>query len=118
MPDWHSRRRLKDTMIASKKLSAERLEELARINAVPDDENPEITEEQAKKLRLARESHPEWFRVKPIKQQITIKIDKDILEALRADGKGYQTRINTILREAVFGNSGYTHRESQMDSLK
>ena len=50
-------------MIASKKLSAERLEELARINAVPDDENPEITEEQAKKLRFARESHPEWFRV-------------------------------------------------------
>ena len=60
-PDWQSRRRLKDTMIASKKLSTERLEEIAAIKAVPDDENPEITEEQAKKLRLARESHPEWF---------------------------------------------------------
>lgn len=50
-------------MIASKKLSAERLEEIAAIKAVPDNENPEITEEQAKKLRLARESHSEWFRV-------------------------------------------------------
>ena len=60
-PDWQSRRRVKGIMIASKKLSAERLEEIARINTVPDYENPEITEEQAKKLRLARESHPEWF---------------------------------------------------------
>ena len=62
-PDWQSRRRVKGIMIASKKLSAERLEEIAAIKAVPDDENPEITEKQAKKLRLARESHPEWFRV-------------------------------------------------------
>ena len=60
-PDRQSGRRVKGIMIASKKLSAERLEEIARINAVPDDENPEITEEQAKKLRFARESHPEWF---------------------------------------------------------
>ena len=31
------------------------------------------------------------------------KIDKDILEALKAEGKGYQTRINKILRDAVLG---------------
>ena len=32
-----------------------------------------------------------------------IKIDKDVLDALKAEGKGYQTRINKILRKAVLG---------------
>ena len=44
-----------------------------------------------------------WYRTVPVKQQISIKIDKDILEALKAEGKGYQTRINKILRDAVLG---------------
>ncbi len=62
----------------------------------PDDESPEITEAEAARARFAHESHPEWYRTVPVKQQISIKIDKDILEALKAEGKGYQTRINKI----------------------
>jgi uncharacterized protein (DUF4415 family) len=34
----------------------------------------------------------------PVKRQLTIRIDADILAWLRAQGKGYQTRINRILR--------------------
>ena len=34
----------------------------------------------------------------PVKKQLTIRIDADILAWLRAQGKGYQTRINRILR--------------------
>jgi uncharacterized protein (DUF4415 family) len=34
----------------------------------------------------------------PVKKQLTIRIDADVLEWLRAQGKGYQTRINRILR--------------------
>ncbi len=34
----------------------------------------------------------------PIKKQLTIRIDADILAWLRAQGKGYQTRINRFLR--------------------
>ena len=68
-----------------------------------DGEAPEITPEEASRARLAHESHPEWYRVTPVKQQICIKIDKDVLDALKAEGKGYQTRINKILREAVLG---------------
>jgi len=37
----------------------------------------------------------------PIKQQLTIRVDADVLEWLRAGGKGYQTRINRILRAAM-----------------
>jgi len=38
---------------------------------------------------------------RPIKESLTIRIDADILAWLRAQGKGYQTRINAMLREAV-----------------
>lgn len=34
----------------------------------------------------------------PAKEQLTIRLDQDVLLWLRAQGKGYQTRINRILR--------------------
>ena len=35
---------------------------------------------------------------KPIKASTTVRIDADVLAWLRAQGKGYQSRINAILR--------------------
>lgn len=35
------------------------------------------------------------------KQVITIRVDKDILEWFKSQGKGYQTRINAVLRMYV-----------------
>jgi len=37
----------------------------------------------------------------PAKQQLTIRLDADVLNWLRGNGKGYQTRINRILRAAM-----------------
>jgi uncharacterized protein (DUF4415 family) len=37
----------------------------------------------------------------PAKQQLTIRLDADVLEWLRTHGRGYQTRINRILRAAM-----------------
>jgi uncharacterized protein (DUF4415 family) len=37
----------------------------------------------------------------PAKQQLTIRLDTDVLNWLKANGKGYQTRINRILRAAM-----------------
>ncbi len=34
----------------------------------------------------------------PRKEGVYIKLDKDILEWLRGQGKGYQTKINAVLR--------------------
>ena len=34
----------------------------------------------------------------PPKRQLTIRLDEDILDWLKGQGKGYQTRINSILR--------------------
>ena len=34
----------------------------------------------------------------PVQKQLTIRVDADVLDWLKAQGKGYQTRINRILR--------------------
>jgi uncharacterized protein (DUF4415 family) len=37
----------------------------------------------------------------PAKTQLTIRLDADVLDWLKANGRGYQTRINHILRAAM-----------------
>ena len=55
---------------------------------------PELTETQL--MDMAR---PEHFR--PIKKQITARVDADVLAWLKSQGKGYQSRMNAILRQAM-----------------
>jgi len=38
---------------------------------------------------------------KPIKVSVTCKLDADVVAWLKQDGKGYQTRLNAILRQAM-----------------
>ena len=38
---------------------------------------------------------------KPVKKQITVRVDADVLAWLKSEGRGYQTRMNTILRQAM-----------------
>jgi uncharacterized protein (DUF4415 family) len=38
---------------------------------------------------------------KATKQSTTVRLDSDVLQWLKSDGKGYQTRLNTILRDAM-----------------
>jgi uncharacterized protein (DUF4415 family) len=37
----------------------------------------------------------------PVKKQLTIRLDADVLAWLKGHGRGYQTRINRILRVAM-----------------
>ena len=36
---------------------------------------------------------------KPAKEQVAIRLDQEVVGALRASGNGWQTRVNTILKE-------------------
>jgi len=38
---------------------------------------------------------------RPTKSSTTVRLDSDVLAWLKSQGKGYQTRINAILREAM-----------------
>jgi uncharacterized protein (DUF4415 family) len=51
----------------------------------------------------------------PAKQQLTIRLDTDLLKWLKAYGRGYQTRINYILRAAM---ESQAPRRSRSPALK
>jgi uncharacterized protein (DUF4415 family) len=55
---------------------------------------PEMTDEEWKN---AERGH--FYR--PVKRQITARVDADVLAWLKAQGKGYQSRINAILRREM-----------------
>jgi uncharacterized protein (DUF4415 family) len=38
---------------------------------------------------------------RPVKSSTTVRVDSDVLAWLKGQGKGYQTRINAILRDAM-----------------
>jgi uncharacterized protein (DUF4415 family) len=42
---------------------------------------------------------------RPVKQQLTVRLDADVVAWLRRQGKGYQTRLNQVLREAMLEES-------------
>lgn len=56
-------------------------------------EHPEMTPEQ-----FARAVLHQGLPVAPPKTQVTLRIDSDVLAWFRGQGKGYQTRINALLR--------------------
>jgi uncharacterized protein (DUF4415 family) len=41
---------------------------------------------------------------RPVKQQLTVRLDADVIAWLRRQGRGYQTRLNTVLREAMLND--------------
>ena len=79
--------------------SAKEQEALDRLAARDDAEidTSDIPESDMKHAILFRDS-PFYRRVK---QSTTVRIDADVLHWLKAKGKGYQTRLNNILREAM-----------------
>src|SRR6202035_2521054 len=42
---------------------------------------------------------------RPIKQQLTVRIDADVVAWLKSYGKGYQSRLNAILRSVMLGKT-------------
>lgn len=54
---------------------------------------PDPTPEQFARAAARRGLEPP-----PRKQQVTMRIDADVLEWFRAGGEGYQSRINALLR--------------------
>jgi len=42
---------------------------------------------------------------RPVKRQLTVRIDADVIAWLRSFGKGYQSRLNAILRSAMLGKT-------------
>ncbi len=92
-------------------------QEDAEINAgiAADPDTFELTEDDFKRLRPASEVLPELFGAELAAEMLKpksgrpksdspkiftgIRLDADVLEAFRATGKGWQTRMNEALKE-------------------
>ena len=83
----------------SSKLSEQSRQELASLAARPDAslDLSDIPETQASDWHGA--TRGKFYR--PIKQQVTVRIDADVIDWLKQQGQGYQTRLNSILRQAM-----------------
>ncbi len=72
--------------------------DLAKIDRMTDadidySDIPELDDEFFKNAKVV-----DW---PPTKAQLTIRLDADVLAWLKSNGRGYQTRINRILRLAM-----------------
>ena len=72
----------------------------AALADTPDDDSPELTIAQRKKLRPSVEVLPMFSKGKT---RITIMLDDAVLDAYKAQagGRGYQTLINETLRHGL-----------------
>ena len=69
---------------------------------IDPDDAPELTDEffrQADEFigdRLVRRGRP---KAETTKQSLTVRYDRDIIQAFKATGKGWQSRMNDALRD-------------------
>lgn len=76
---------------------------------VDDPDCPVQTKAELAKFRPWYEAHPECYGKPRAGQgnaeqsEAHIKIDSDVLEWFKRQGKGYQTKINAVLRQYAFG---------------
>lgn len=92
-------KRIVRTTLNEHRLTEKDKRELAKLAALPDDtidysDIPPLTEKFWKNA-----IRNPWYR--PRKQQVTLRIDADVLAWLRRGGKGYQSRLNSLLRTAI-----------------
>lgn len=82
-----------------RRVSKKQAKELAALARMPD-EKIDLTD--APEVRDWRGAMVGKF-YRPIKRPVTIRVDADVLAWLKREGRGYQTRINKLLREAMEG---------------
>lgn len=63
----------------------------------PARDHPDLAKVLEKHGKLGRPPLPEEAR----KQRVTMYLDRDVVETLKRDGKGWQTRANAQLRKAL-----------------
>lgn len=74
--------------------------------AASDPDARELTDEELAGLRPFAEVYPELVRRRgpqraPTKMQVSIRLDRDVVDRFRRDGPGWQARMNQALRDAA-----------------
>ena len=79
-----------------------------RIDAMKDEDIdlsdiPEVTPEM-----FARAVRRRNFKPIPRKKQLTLRVDSDVVDWYKKQGRGYQTRINSLLRAYMTEHQRHT----------
>lgn len=81
-----------------------------RVYGVPDEDTPELTKESLARARTLNEILSERGlppigrpRAEVTKTPVNLRLDPEIVEHFKADGPGWQTRINAVLSDHVKG---------------
>ena len=80
-------------------MTAIRKRKLAQVAARPDSEIDFSEIPPLKESFWKNAVRNPFYR--PVKQQLTVRLDADVVAWLRQQGKGYQTRLNQVLRRAM-----------------
>ncbi|MCL2067243.1 MAG: BrnA antitoxin family protein [Treponema sp.] len=80
-------------------ITKERLEEIKAFKVTDFSDAPVLTEDQMKEFKPSHLRN--MANYKPIKKTVNVRLDADVIEWLQSAGRGYQTRMNAILREAM-----------------
>ncbi len=80
-------------------LTEAQIKELNRLSGRPDSEVDTSDIPELSDSELAGAKRGGLYR--PVKKQITARVDADVLAWLKSGGKGYQSRMNAILRQAM-----------------
>ena len=87
------------TKHATGKLTAKQAAELKALQALPDSKIDYSDAPPTKPEEWRDAVVGKFYR--PIKQQLTLRIDADVVDWFKKQGRGYQTRINELLRAAM-----------------
>ena len=84
---------------------------MAKNPVVIDDENPELTDEAVARARPFRNLHPEFYegwknkggrpRVENPKTVLAVRMAVDVVNGVKATGRGYNGRLEKLIREAL-----------------
>jgi uncharacterized protein (DUF4415 family) len=80
-------------------LTARQKREIRALAAIPEDkiDKSDIPELPPGAWKNAVQG--KWYR--PVKQAVSIRLDADVLAWLKSKGSGYQTKVNSLLRERM-----------------
>jgi uncharacterized protein (DUF4415 family) len=82
-----------------KPLTARQRKDIAAIAAMPDSEIDYSDIPRLPESFWENAVRNPFYR--PVKRQVTVRLDADVIAWLRLQGKGYQTRLNRLLRAAM-----------------
>jgi len=81
------------------RLTSRQKREIQNLAAMPEDQIDTSDIQELPPEAWKNAVRGKWYR--PLKKAVSIRLDADVLAWLKAKGSGYQTKVNSLLRERM-----------------